>query len=133
MKYILDTNVCIGLLKGKSSFLRTKIENILTDHIIIPAIVRFELYYGAYKSSRREETLQKLNEFLTSFETIELDNHIAETAGKIRADIEKQGTPIGPYDLLIGASALYTGYVLVTHNTKEFSRIPGLMIEDWEA
>jgi tRNA(fMet)-specific endonuclease VapC len=133
MKYILDTNVCIGLLKGKSSFLRTKIENISTDHIIIPAIVRFELYYGAYKSSRREETLQKLNEFLTSFETIELDNHIAETAGKIRADIEKKGTTIGPYDLLIGASAIYTGYVLVTHNTKEFSRIPDLMIEDWEA
>ena len=133
MKYILDTNVCIGLLKGKSSFLRTKIENISTDQIVIPAIVRFELYYGAYKSTKREETLQKLNEFLTSFETIELDNHIAETAGKIRAAIEKKGTPIGPYDLLIGASALYTGYVLVTHNTKEFSRIPGLMIEDWEA
>jgi tRNA(fMet)-specific endonuclease VapC len=132
MKYILDTNVCIRLLKGASPFLRKKIENISTENISIPSIVRFELFYGAYKSNRKEETLKKLNEFLSTFDTIDLDNQICETAGKIRADLEKKGLPIGPYDLLIGACALNKGYILVTHNKKEFSRIDNLLMEDWE-
>jgi tRNA(fMet)-specific endonuclease VapC len=73
-----------------------------------------------------------LNGFLKTFDSIDLDSHIAETAGKIRAELDQKGTPIGPFDLLIGASALARKWVLITHNTREFSRINGLMLEDWE-
>ncbi len=132
MKYILDTNACIRLLKGDSAPMLKKIEYIPTDDIIIPAIVRFELYYGAYKSHRKNETLVKLKDFLKAFDTIELDERIAETAGRIRVELEKKGTPIGPYDLLIGAAAVVSRYILVTHNTKELSQITELTIEDWE-
>ncbi len=132
MKFVLDINTCIRFLKGKSPTMIKKIKNILTGDIIIPAIVRFELFYGAYKSDQQNETLIKLSNFLRSFDTIDIDNRVAETAGKIRADLDKKGTPVGPYDLLIAASALSREYKLVTHNTKEFSRIDGLEIEDWE-
>lgn len=132
MKYMLDTNICIRLLKGDSPLLLKRIGNIPSGNIIIPSIVRFELYYGAYKSSKKEETLMKLSEFLKSFDAIELDELAAQSAGKIRAELDKQGSPIGPYDLLIGASALVNRCILVTHNTKEFSRINDLKIEDWE-
>jgi len=132
MKVVWDTNTCIRLLKGNSPAIFKKIENISNSDIIIPAIVRFELYYGAYKSDKQNETLIKLNDFLRSFDTIDIDSRVAETAGKIRADLDKKGTPVGPYDLLIAASALSREYKLVTHNTKEFSRIGGLEIEDWE-
>jgi tRNA(fMet)-specific endonuclease VapC len=132
MKYVLDTNVCIKILRGNSASLLKRIEVIYTGDIIIPAIVRFELYYGAYKSDGKNETLMKLNDFLKSFDTIDIDNQIAETAGKIRSDLDKKGIPIGPYDVLIGATALTKKHALITHNVKEFSRIEGLAIEDWE-
>jgi len=132
MKYLLDTNVCIRLLKGASASILRRIEHISSDDVIIPSIVRFELYYGAYKSSRPEETLIKLKEFLDAFEYADMNNDIGEIAGKLRADLERKGHPIGPYDLLIGATALSLNCILITHNTKEFSRIENLMIEDWE-
>jgi tRNA(fMet)-specific endonuclease VapC len=128
----LSIVVCIRLLKGSSASIQKKIENISVADIIIPAMVRFELYYGAFKSQQQIKTLRNLNNFLKTFDTIELDNHIAELAGKISAELEPQGTPIGPFDLLIGASALARNGVLITHNTSEFSRIAGLMLEDWE-
>ncbi len=132
MNFVLDTNVCIDFLKGRSKTLLKRIEETSPKNIFIPVIVRFELYYGAFKSKRREETLNTLQGFIDSFNSIEMDTKIAETAGRIRAELETAGIPIGPYDLLIGASALERGYVLVTRNIKEFSRIPGLSIENWE-
>ena len=132
MKYVLDTNACIRILKGDSPSMLRSIANISSENIIIPSIVRFELYYGAYKSSRPEETLRKLKYFLTAFEHADLNSHIGEIAGRVRADLERKGMPVGPYDLLIGATALSLNAVLITHNKKEFSRIPDLVIEDWE-
>ncbi len=131
MKYVLDTNACIRILKGNAPSMLRRIEHISSDDIIIPAIVRFELYYGAYKSSRPEDTLRKLTDFLNAFEHADMDDPIGEIVGKVRADLERKGLPIGPYDLLIGATALSLKSILVTHNTKEFSRIENLMIEDW--
>ena len=130
---MLDTNVCIRLLKGDSPLLLERIENIHPENVFIPSIVRFELYYGAYKSNIKEKTLIKLSEFLNSFEVTIIDEYVAKVAGKIRAELDKQGLPIGPYDLLIGASALVNNYILVTHNTKEFIRIKDIKIEDWES
>ena len=132
MKYIFDTNVCINILNGRNENILNKIDNINNYDVIIPSIVRFELFYGAFKSNKLTKTLKILNEFLNSFETIGFNNNIAEIAGKIRADLDKKGTPIGPYDLIIGATAIYKDLVLVTHNTKEFSRIDKIKIEDWE-
>ena len=95
-------------------------------------MVRFELFYGAYKSKRKDETLSTLREFLSCFDDAGFNGAVSDLCGMIRADLEIAGTPIGPYDLQIGAIALSNNFILVTNNTKEFSRIKNLVIEDWE-
>jgi len=132
VKYLLDTNVCIRILNGSNRNILSRIETIKNDEIIIPSIVRFELYYGSYKSKIPTKTTYNLNQFLNSFETIVFNDTIAEIAGKLRADLSQKGTPIGPYDIIIAATAIYTNIILVTHKTKEFSRIMVLKTEDWE-
>ena len=132
MKYLFDTNVCIRILKGNSPGILQRTEVVENCDIVIPSIVRYELFYGAYKSIREKETLMILKDFLGSFNDAVFDMHVADVCGKIRAELDKAGTPIGPYDLLIGAIALYNNFTLVTNNTREFSRIDGLKIEDWE-
>ena len=132
MKYLFDTNVCIRILKGNSPGILQRIEVVENCDIVIPSIVRYELFYGAYKSIREKETLMILKDFLGSFNDAVFDMHVADVCGEIRAELDKAGTPIGPYDLLIGAIALCNNFTLVTNNTREFSRIDGLKIEDWE-
>ncbi|HON80208.1 MAG TPA: type II toxin-antitoxin system VapC family toxin [Spirochaetota bacterium] len=132
MKFLLDTNVCIKILKGNSQSISQKIETIDLRDIVIPSIVRYELFYGAYKSNKKEETLIILKEFLGCFSDAAFDMYISDVCGKIRADLDKAGTPIGPYDLQIGAIALANNYTLVTNNKREFSRIADLIIVDWE-
>ncbi|MBN1413015.1 MAG: PIN domain-containing protein [Spirochaetales bacterium] len=83
MKYLLDTNACIGILKGKSSILRKRIENIKNADICIPSIVRYELLYGAYKSNQSEKTLEKLADFFSHFSSLAFDDITAKSAGKI--------------------------------------------------
>lgn len=94
--------------------------------------MQYELYYGAFKSVKKEQTFAILKDFFKCFKVIPFNKVAAEKAGEIRADLEQKGTPIGPYDILIGASAIASSSTLVTHNIKEFSRISGLLIEDWE-
>ena len=132
MKYLLDTNVCIKILKGNSENISGKISLVENEDVVIPSIVRFELFYGAYKSRKKDETLLKLREFLSCFADTAFDGTVSDLCGKIRADLETAGTPIGPYDLQIGAIALANNFILVTNNTREFSRIKNLKIEDWE-
>ena len=132
MKYVLDTNVCIRLLKGTSPQMKQRIAVVREEDVCVPAIVRYELYYGAYKSDRKEQTLNALNDFFSQYETASFDDSCARLCGEIRANLEKQGLPIGPYDLLIAATAIRHGLILVTHNTNEFSRVKQLVIEDWE-
>lgn len=132
MKYLLDTNVCIKILKGNSIKVAEKISTIDNFDVAIPSIVRYELFYGAFKSQRREKTLAVLKEFLNCFNDVSFNSNAADLCGKIRADLEIAGTPIGPYDLQIGATALANNLILVTNNTKEFFRIKNLLIEDWE-
>lgn len=132
MKYILDTNVCIQILKGTSQLIKTRIANISNEDIALPSVVRFELFYGANKSQNPEKKQVLIREFLGSFSSIPLDDQIAEKSGEIRAALEKVGTPIGPYDLIIAATAIVNDVTLVTHNTKEFSRVKAIKLEDWE-
>ncbi len=132
MKYLLDTNVCIHLLRGSSSILCKKILEVNDEDICIPSIVRFELYFGAYKSAGQQKSLLALNSFLSYFQSAQVDDTIAEQCGRIRFELDRKGTPVGPYDLIIAGIALSRRLILVTHNTKEFSRIKHLNLEDWE-
>lgn len=132
MNYLLDTNVCIQFITGRSVAIKEKIEAIDTSSLFICSIVRGELEYGARKSSNPDKNLAILREFLACFPDINYDSAAAEFYGIIRAELEKQGTPIGPYDMQIAAIALANNCTLVTHNTSEFSRIKNLRIEDWE-
>jgi tRNA(fMet)-specific endonuclease VapC len=95
-------------------------------------VVKAELFYGAMKSQRPEQTLAKQQCFLATFHSLPFDDEAALIFAKIRADLQRQGQPIGPYDMQIAAIALANDLTLVTHNTREFSRVNGLKLADWE-
>ncbi|MER2511057.1 MAG: type II toxin-antitoxin system VapC family toxin [Nitrosomonas ureae] len=132
MRYLLDTNVCIRYLQGRLPAIRNAIRSQKPDAIVICAVVRAELFYGAMKSQSPAETLTKQRQFIDRFPTLPFDDSAAMIFGKIRADLHRQGNPIGPYDLQIAAIALVNNLILVTHNSREFSRIEGLQLADWE-
>jgi tRNA(fMet)-specific endonuclease VapC len=132
VKYLLDTNVCVRHLAGRSLILRTRLEATPPDELAVCAVVKAELRYGAYKGQRTEATLQAQDILLGQLHSLPFDDAAAEIYGQIRAALERIGTPIGANDLLIAAIALANRLVLVTHNTTEFCRVPGLVVEDWE-
>jgi tRNA(fMet)-specific endonuclease VapC len=129
MRFLLDSNAMIGLLNRSSAKLEARVRKHPASDIGISAIVAHELYYGAYKSQRVAENLERLG--LIRLETVSLDREDAVAAGRIRAALSKAGTPIGPYDVLIAGQALARGLTLVTNNVREFQRIEGLKLEDW--
>jgi tRNA(fMet)-specific endonuclease VapC len=133
MKYLLDANVCIQYMNRRSEPLIRKLEQHPPDDIAVCAIVEAELYYGAMKSNNPEGTLAKQQVFLQPYQSLPFDTSATRDYGRIRAFLEKKGTKIGPNDLIIAAIALTHDLILVTHNTDEFGRVPGLRIEDWEA
>jgi len=131
--YLPDTNVCIKYINQKDSPILRKLRSIPRQDVVLCDIVKFELYYGAYKSTRQEKNLAILHEFFSEFvQCLPFDEQAIIKAAQIRAQLAAKGTPIGPYDLQIAAIALVNDLILVTHNTREFSRIEGLVIEDWE-
>ncbi|MGB7337959.1 MAG: type II toxin-antitoxin system VapC family toxin [Phototrophicaceae bacterium] len=133
MKYSLDTNTCIRFINGRSQAIRQKLPTIPAKDIVVCSVVRGELAYGASKSQTPERSAEKQARFLRPYATLPYDDLAAQAYGEIRAVLEKAGTPIGPYDLQIAAIALVHNLILVTHNTREFARVPDLMIEDWES
>jgi tRNA(fMet)-specific endonuclease VapC len=130
--YLLDTNACIGYLNDNNSLVAQKMATLRLDEIALCSIVAGELYYGAYHSSRRASNLALVDLLFQTFTSLPFDHHAAEVYGRIRADLASAGTLIGPLDLQIAAIALANGLTLVTHNTREFGRVNGLSIEDWE-
>lgn len=130
--HLLDTNACIRYLNDGNSYVTRKIKAVLPKSIALCDIVGMELYYGAYRSMRQQENLEILRQLLTTFHSFPFDAASAEICGRLRAMLATTGTPIGPYDLQIAAIALANNLTLVTHNTREFSRVPGLVLEDWE-
>jgi tRNA(fMet)-specific endonuclease VapC len=132
MTYLLDTNVCIRIINGRSVIARQKLLGHSVEQIIVCSVVRAELFYGASKSQTPEATRRKQDLFLRPFASLSFDDFAADTYGRIRADLEKNGMPIGPLDLQIAAIALTHRLTLVTHNIREFSRVPHLQLEDWE-
>ncbi len=130
--WIPDTNVWIRYLNPQSSPVKSCFLRYSVDKIYLCDVVKAELYFGAYKSMRRDENLALLDELSKGFLSLPFDGNAARQFGRICAELARAGTPIGPYDLQIAAIALSRGLTLVTHNTREFSRVAGLYLEDWE-
>ncbi|MDB9315715.1 type II toxin-antitoxin system VapC family toxin [Spirulina sp. CS-785/01] len=133
MSYLLDTNVCIKLLNNSHEAVVRRLAKEEPKTINLCTIVKFELYFGAYRSKKTGDNIAKLKRFFKQFNLLNFDGKSAEIAGLIRTQLNKKGTPIGVYDLQIAAIALANNFVLVTHNISEFSRIDGLQYEDWES
>ena len=132
--FCLDTNIIIHALNRRRPEFAARISNELRAglSLMVPAIVRYELEYGFAKGDRRAANRAILETLLArGFKQLAFDQDDAAEAGDIRAALERQGTPIGPYDILIAAQARRRGAVLVTLNRREFERVPGLMVTDW--
>lgn len=132
MIYLLDTNACIHLLNQRRPELIARFRQRSPADIALCSVVKAELLYGAQRSQRREANLQTLRALFAPLASLPFDDNAAEHYGQIRADLLAQGRPIGPNDFMIAAIARAHGATLVTHNTAEFSRVPGLRLEDWE-
>jgi tRNA(fMet)-specific endonuclease VapC len=130
--WLPDTNAWIALINPRPSPVKQQFESRTPDRIFLCDIVQAELYYGAFRSARREDNLKLLQQLFSTFVSLPFDSNAARICGEIRAILATAGTPIGPYDLQIAAIALTRGLTLVTHNTSEFVRVPGLTTEDWE-
>jgi tRNA(fMet)-specific endonuclease VapC len=128
--YILDTNTLIYYFKGQGQVAQN-IANVSPQEIGISTIVLFELQVGIAKSTSPAKRTQQLQQFLSRVNVVPFDRDCAVAAATIRAQLEQQGTPIGPIDVLIAGTALAFQATLVTHNVKEFSRVSGLAIADW--
>ena len=132
MRYLLDTNTCIRYINGRAPRIRDHVRSKSYSDIVVSAITKGEMYYGSSKSQEPEQSRAKQDDFLRQFDSLPFDDDAAEEYGSIRAYLEKQGQPIGKHDMLIAAIARAQGLIVATHNTREFDRIPGLNVEDWE-
>lgn len=131
--FLLDTNVCIRVLNGSSAFVAARLQATSPADVRLCAVVKAELLYGARRSGRVERNLRLLQQFFRPIASLPFDDRCAEEAALIRLDLERSGRPIGPNDLLIAATARAHDLVLVSHNGREFQRVAGLRIEDWES
>ena len=129
--YLLDTDICIYIIKKHSSGIMQKVYSLNHKDIKISSVTVAELEYGVSKSKRREQNRIALFGFLSPFEVINFDTQDAEIYGIIRAELERQGKPIGPYDMQLAAQALAKDLIFVTNNINEFKRVPKLKIENW--
>ena len=133
MKLMLDTNICIYIIKQQPVAVLKRFLEYQIGDIGISSITLSELRYGVAKSTHQEKNTKALDEFITPLEVVSFDEEAAHIYGDIRATLEKAGTPIGAMDMLIAAHAVSLGIPLVTNNTREFVRIPTLNIIDWIA
>jgi len=131
MKYLLDTNICIYIIKQKPEKVFRKFRSYHVGQIGISSVSYSELFYGASKSQRAVQNETALEQFTAPLEILPFTEETAATYGKIRANLEKQGKSIGPLDMLIASHAVHLGLTLVTNNIKEFSKVPKLKIENW--
>jgi len=131
MKLMLDTNICIAIIRRRPKDILQKFSSYQVGDICISSITLAELRYGVSKSLYQEQNQVALDEFILPLEVAAFDHTAALFYGGLRSSLEKQGTPIGPLDTMIGAHALSLNLTLVTNNTKEFNRIQGLKVIDW--
>ena len=131
MRYMLDTNICIYVIKHKPETVFQKLQNTNPEDVCISSVTYAELVHGVEKSIAVEKNRLALSMLLANMEILDFDVDAADCYGKIRADLEKKGTPIGPLDMMIAGHAQSLGYTVVTNNVKEFSRVSALRIENW--
>ena len=131
MKYMLDTNICIYAIKQRPEQVFIRLQEHDPKEICISSVTYAELVHGVEKSQAIEKNRLALALLLANIEIVSFDSLAAESYGKIRADLEKAGTPIGPLDMMIAGHARSQGYTIVTNNTKEFQRVRDLKLENW--
>lgn len=131
MQFLLDTNICIYIIKCKPQQVIKRFQSLNLSDVGISSITVAELEYGAYKSQRLEQNRAALNQFLLPLEIVPLDERSTQIYGELRATLERQGTVIGGIDLLIASQAIALNLTLVTNNTNEFSRIQNLDLDNW--
>lgn len=129
--YLLDTNICIYIINKRPGRVVSKIKELKPSHVKLSSISLGELEYGVSKSEHRERNRNALMDFVSAFDILKFDDDDAEIYGLLRADLERKGKVIGPYDMQIAAQALARDLVLVTNNTDEFSRVINLQLENW--
>jgi tRNA(fMet)-specific endonuclease VapC len=132
MTWLLDTNVWVAYLNPRPSPVRQRLAE-APGAVFICDVVKGELLYGAYRSAQAARNLRTLSELFSTVDSLAFDGPAADAFGRLRAHLASRGTPIGPYDLQIAAIALANDLTLVTHNTREFARVPDLRLADWEA
>lgn len=131
MKWMLDTDTCIALIKRRPPNLLTRLQTKAVGDVGLSSITLAELHFGVAKSTRRAQNRAALDQFLLPLDIAGFDEIAAESYGNVRATLQAKGTPIGPLDTLIAGHALSLNVVLVTHNVKEFKRVGNLRLEDW--
>ncbi|MGF1495131.1 MAG: type II toxin-antitoxin system VapC family toxin [Microcoleaceae cyanobacterium] len=131
MRYLLDTNICIYLIKQKPPQVLERFQTLALSDVGISSITVAELEYGIYKSQQQEKNHNALMQFLIPLEIVDFDQAAATIYGSIRSDLERRGLVIGSMDMLIAAHAISLGVVLVSNNAREFSRITNLSLENW--
>ncbi len=131
MRYMLDTNICIYAIKHKPEQVLVKLQEHDPSEVCISSVTYAELVHGVEKSQSIEKNRIALALLLANIEIMDFDSSAAESYGKIRANLEKAGKPIGPLDMMIAGHAKSLGYTIVTNNTKEFMCVDGLVLENW--
>lgn len=132
MKYLLDTDICIYLIKRRPLSVVQKLTELSNDDVGLSTISVFELQYGVETSQHQKQSQLALDHFLESLpQIVPIDQQVAMHAARVRGELKKKGTPIGPYDVLIAAAALAHKLILVSNNINEFARVDGLMFENW--
>ena len=128
--FLLDTDTCIDVLRGRRNVLQ-KIQGLSPDDCAVSSITAFELYAGTLLSGYPERERAKVDRFLEQLTVIDFDRVAAQHAASIRVELQRDGSTIGAYDLLIAAQAMRSGLILVSSNEREFGRIPNLRLESW--
>lgn len=129
--HLIDTNICVAILRGTSPRVTPRFRAAMNSGVAVSAVTAAELYYGVAKSSRPEKNRRDVENLLGSMTILPFGGRAVEAFGLIRNYLRSRGQIIGPYDLLIAAQAIAENAVLVTNNTREFARVPTLILEDW--
>ncbi|MDJ6542553.1 tRNA(fMet)-specific endonuclease VapC [Salmonella enterica] len=130
LKFMLDTNICIFTIKNKPASVRERF-NLNQGRMCISSVTLMELIYGAEKSQMPERNLAVIEGFVSRLDVLDYDTPAATHTGQIRAELARQGRPVGPFDQMIAGHARSRGLIVVTNNTREFERVGGLRSEDW--
>jgi tRNA(fMet)-specific endonuclease VapC len=131
IRYLLDTDACIALIKNRPVSMRNRLSLLTPEEVGISGIVAAELWFGVANSQKKKKNESALKDFLEVVTLLDWPCEASALYGRVRAQLQQQGTPIGAMDLLIASHALFIDTILVTNNTRQFERVPGLKVENW--